>query len=68
MLYNGVWEKSNKDRAAVFPGGWGRGQGGERLNLGQMVGAEDGAGSCRQRGQAKPILAEVSGQDALSRR
>lgn len=41
--------------------------GGERLNLGQMVGAEDGAVSCRQHSKAKPITAEVSGQGALSR-
>jgi hypothetical protein len=43
------------------------GRGGERLNLGQMVRVEDGAVSCRQHSQAKPISAEVSRQDALSR-
>lgn len=35
MLYNGVWEKSNKDRATVFPGGRvGWGGGGEEAELG----------------------------------
>lgn len=49
MLYNGVWEKSNKDQAtessqeAREEAG-----GGEKLNTGQMVGARDEAVGCRQ--------------------
>lgn len=44
MLYNGVWEKSNKDQATESPRRPRKGAGsGERLNLGQVVGAEDRA-------------------------
>lgn len=41
MLYNGVWEKSNKDQATESSQEAGEEAGaGEKLNAGQMVGAE----------------------------